>query len=366
MLIHHDSRPYEVAASEARNKALNIIEGKIEQGKQNALKVIEHVQTNQPVDYIAKLPVLDFRPDDNGVYIQMPEAPMMQLHRNALGQAAQKADIPMAYIDTLASEKQFDLIATNFNRRFEDRKGRALLRTLGSQVRGFLSDKYRRIDSRPIVDAFIAQLHKLGALPYEGYVTDTKISIQAIDTHIYEPIPNEIMAFVYNLSTSDYGNGALEFNTSVLRIWCTNLAMGQEMLRQVHLGKRLDEKLVYSQQTYELDSQTVVSALGDTIQYALSDGNKTAYLDGIVEAHNQKIDPYKVKDLLQKRLGKETTAQVIEAFNSPDVEMLPAGNSNWRMSNAISWIAGKEADAERKLDIMKVAGEWLKIDQKAA
>jgi hypothetical protein len=31
----------------------------------------------------------------------------------------------------------------------------------------------------------------------------------------------------------------------------------------------------------------------------------------------------------------------------------------WRLSNAISWIAGQTKDAERKLDLMKIAGDVL-------
>jgi hypothetical protein len=38
---------------------------------------------------------------------------------------------------------------------------------------------------------------------------------------------------------------------------------------------------------------------------------------------------------------------------------MPAGNSMWRLSNAISWVAGKTEHAERKLEISKVAGQIL-------
>jgi len=36
-----------------------------------------------------------------------------------------------------------------------------------------------------------------------------------------------------------------------------------------------------------------------------------------------------------------------------------AGNTTWCLSNAISWVAGQTENAERKLDLMKVAGEVL-------
>ena len=51
---------------------------------------------------------------------------------------------------------------------------------------------------------------------------------------------------------------------------------------------------------------------------------------------------------------------VVDAFNSPEVEMLPPGNTTWRMSNAISWIANTKVEDEgRTLEVMKVAGAIL-------
>ena len=68
------------------------------------------------------------------------------------------------------------------------------------------------------------------------------------------------------MENSDFGNGALSVRAYLLRIWCTNLAITQEEMRQVHLGKRLDESMIYSERTYELDAQATVSALKDVIQ----------------------------------------------------------------------------------------------------
>jgi len=69
-------------------------------------------------------------------------------------------------------------------------------------VRKFLSDSYRRIDSRPVVEAFATAGQEKGALPYEGYVTDTKIVIQAIMPEVYEPVPGEVVACGLSLENS--------------------------------------------------------------------------------------------------------------------------------------------------------------------
>ena len=136
------------------------------------------------------------------------------LHRNAICQMAQTTDMPVKFLDSLQAVAEpwgRELLAyslqTVFNRRFQNK--RYLLRSLQQEVRGFLSDSYRRIDSRPVVEAFATAVQEKGALPYEGYVTNTKIAIQAIMPEVYEPVPGEVVAYGLSLENSDFGNGAL-------------------------------------------------------------------------------------------------------------------------------------------------------------
>ena len=63
--------------------------------------------------------------------------------------------------------------------------------------------------------------------------------------------------------------------------------------------------------------------------------------------------------MLKKVLNKGEAEAAFNAYASPDVYNLPEGNTAWRLSNAISWIAGQTEDAERKLDLMRVAGDVL-------
>ena len=83
------------------------------------------------------------------------------------------------------------------------------------------------------------------------------------------------------------------------------------------------------------------------------------FLDGIKQAHEEKIDPKKAIEALKKRLTKGEVEQVIETFNSPDVEMLPPGNSRWRLSNALSWLAGQQTDKEKAMAFEAEAGRLI-------
>jgi len=71
------------------------------------------------------------------------------------------------------------------------------------------------------------------------------------------------------------------------------------------------------------------------------------------------LDASQAREMLRKALQKHEADSVVEAYNSADTVNMPAGNSMWRLSNAISWVAGKTEDAERKLGISKLAGQVL-------
>jgi hypothetical protein len=361
---------------ESRTSAAHKLEQLIAHGRAKAGEVIDHVMNNQPTDRLQSGSTLSFDADDDrGVQItyhdQLSGEVRQSLHRHAIQQMAQTTDLPLKFIDGLQNTRARwakELLAHNLSTMFANRfaKNRYLLRSVLGEVRGFLSDRYRRLDSRPIIDAFAKEVERKGALPYNGYVTDTKVAIQAIMPEVYEPIPGEMVAYGLSLENSDFGNGALSIRAYLLRIWCSNLAITQEEMRQVHLGRRLDDSMIYSQRTYELDAETTVSALRDVIGTHLNADALHNRMEAIKQANATAVDPVGAKESLKKLLLKSETDDVIEAYNSPDTYNLPAGNTTWRLSNAISWVAGKTEDTERKLELMKIAGEVLPKPKNAA
>jgi hypothetical protein len=355
---------------ESKTAAAHKLELLIAQGRTKASDVVDHVMNHQPSDRLARGGELSFAPDTetNTVLIDYPDPQAtsirQRLHRHSVQQMAQTTDLPLKFIDGLQQTSESwarELLAHNLTTIFSNRfaKTRYLLRSVSGEVRGFLSDRYRRLDSRPIIEAFAAAVQQKGALPYNGYVTDTKVALQAIMPEVYEPIPGEMVAYGLSLENSDFGNGALSIRAYLLRIWCSNLAITQEEMRQVHLGKRLDDSVLYSQRTYQLDAETTVSALRDVVGAQLNADTLRRRMEAIRHANEQAVDVPSVKESLKKALLKSESDAVIEAYNSPDTYNLPAGNTTWRLSNAISWIAGNTEDAERKLELMKIAGDVL-------
>jgi hypothetical protein len=368
-------------ASVARDK----LGALIERGRTRAAAVLDHVERNQPRDLLVTAGELAFEPDEAhpGEIVIVPDQGMaMPLHRFALGQVASKAGLPHAYLGRLLDPEHRafgpELLAHNLTRLY--REGRAvadeddasdtfLMRSLQlpqrREVRGFVSSRFRRLDSRPIVGAFANACQQIGAVPIEGYALDTKIAIKAILAKVYEPVPNEVMVFGMALENSDYGNGALQVSFFALRLACTNGLLMEKSLRKVHLGARLSGDVAWSARTLAAETEATAGAVHDLVTRRLNDRNIAVLQDGIRRANDERIEPAKVQDFLKKHLLKGEAEAVVAAFNSADIENMPAGQTRWRLAQAVSWIAGKTEDEERRLDLMRIAGNLVPMPEAA-
>lgn len=81
---------------------------------------------------------------------------------------------------------------------------------------------------------------------------------------------------------------------------------------------------------------------------------------GIRQAEAKKVDWRHASSAVSKRLLKGELEEVRKAFESDDVINLPAGQSMWRMSNALSWLAGQQlTNPDRQMELQRLAGEVL-------
>lgn len=364
-----------LSQSEAAPRAREILERKIQDGRKSALALFERINTEAPQDSIAKGSALRF-----GTHVfetierlhggePKPELVMgygdtgARIHKHALGQLASKAGVPGAYAAEMAQGElwQRKLIAGVLNEHYHqgNPNGRYLVRNVKGEVRGFLSDKYRRLDSRPLVEAFAEECGKVGAVPVDGIWSDTRVSLRALLPSVFEPVSGEVIALGVEWGNSDFGAAMHAVRAFILRVWCLNGATMENALAQVHLGRGISDDIELSAQTYRLDTKASISALRDVVGNVLAPQKVAALCAGIQQAHENKVDWKNVKAGLAKSLLKGEMAAAEAAFNSPDVVNLPAGNTMWRVSNALSWIAGSTEDADRKLELQRLAGQVI-------
>jgi hypothetical protein len=275
---------------------------------------------------------------------------------------AGKAGIPAAYLAELTAGEawwQKPLAAHILNEHFVQGQSqdRYLVRSVDHQVRGFLSDRYRRLDSRPLLEAFAKACGEIGAVPVDGVVSDTRLALKAFLPMVFEPVPNEVMCLGIEWGNSDFGAARHTVRAMLWRLWCTNKATMEDSLAQVHLGGRLTDDIEFSRRTYELDTRASVAALGDVVKGVLGPAKVNTLLETIKRANEKEVDWKSLKTGLARKLLKSELQAVEAAYESEDVVNLPSGKSAWRASNAISWIAGKTADNDRRLELERLAGE---------
>jgi hypothetical protein len=369
MLYHHDHRDYRVAATESAAKWRHKMEKQIEAGKASAMQLFEHAHSAVPDDAIVRGGAMQFVSAQGRLEMAFGMAgSSLPLHRHALNQVAQKADIPYktlsGWIDS-PDPWEREMAAEVLNRIFHNKstvKGkdvsgaRMLVRSFKSDRRAVLSDRFRRLDNRPLLEQFAASCKDIGAVPVEGIITDLQLRLKAYLPLVFEPVEGEVMCFGLSWGNSDFGAGRHVIRCFCRRLWCTNDAEMEDVLAQVHIGSRLAESFEFSQKTYELDTAAQVSAMKDVIMGALAPKNVHAMLDTIKRCDEQKLDWKNVSSAITKKLLKHELKAVREAFDGDDVVNLPANHSPWRLSNAISWIAGKTEDADRKLQLQRIAG----------
>ena len=368
-MYHHDMREYDSAVNEAGKRFQVKLEEQIHQSRQSAISVLEKIQSEVPHDRVVHSKELEFSLDENRTVLlgtrdrrkngHFQEA----MHKHALAQVAERAGIPETYLNRLmAREYGPQLVVENLSTIYQKEPPKKyLVRSVGDEVRGVLSDSYRRMDSRPIIEAFAEVCESIGAVPVEGIGGDLRWAIKAILPMVFQPSQKqgseEFIAFGAQLSNSDFGVGALSLRLFYLRVWCTNFATMEEALRQVHLGKRLDENIEYSEKTYQLDTQTQVSAVRDIVRGVLAPARINGTVARIGVALEERIDPRQAwQDLPKMGLLKGEVDKVKEIFVNGGVEELPAGTTLARLSNAISWFAKSAPTPERRLELEQVAG----------
>jgi len=366
-LLHHDSRPYQVAVDETAQRFQCELDAKIAATRHTAEAVIARVQRDIPTDRIASTHALRFHATGDRLVLGSHGAGLEQpLHRHALAQLAERAGVPDVYVTRLL-EKPWgpELLADNLDRIYTKTDERRLLvRSVHGEVRGVLSDCYRRLDSRAILESFAAACAEIGVVPVEGLAGELRFCVRGILPVVFRPGGEEVVAFGIEISSSDFGLGALSVRCFLMRIVCSNMARLQEDLRQVHLGRRLDETVAFSERTYRLDTEAMASAVRDIVITSLSPPKVNGMVAQLGQAMKEQLD-FKAALLALPKVGllKAEVDAVRDVLVTGGVEQLPpvgsTGNTPYRLSNAISWIAKSAPTAERRLELESVAGQML-------
>lgn len=356
------------------NKVQRMIDGKAVGVRATMERLVNEGKIAQ--DYIAPIgvnlkvndhsPVITFS-TNGSLRMDMPDG-QFTLHDNAIGQLADRMGIPQRYLRGLASGEPWakQLAATLLNEHSGwTQRSRVLVRTVGTQVRGVLSDSYRRLNSVEILTAFVQEAAQQGAVISDAYMNDTKIWAETIlPTPLTVPTAKNGDVVIFagaRFSTSDYGDGAVDMRAFLLNGACLNGMVRESVMKQVHLGSKLPDNLQLSQQTYELDTKTTVSAVRDLTKGLFSKDNLMKKAIEIQGASEMEVDfEHELKRLtrdggLLKQEGKEV--EKILMRNDPE-DGVQGGATLWKLTQAITAHA-RELSPERSRELHELSGQLL-------
>ena len=357
------------------NKVQRMIDGKAVGVQATMERLVNEGKIAQ--DYIAPLgvnlkrndhsPVITFDGEGDRLMMNMPDG-QFSLHSNAVGQLADRMGVPQRYLRTLAAGEEWErsLAATILNQHSDwTQRSRVLVRTVGMEVRGVLSDSYRRLNSVEILTAFVQEAAGQGAVISDAYMNDTKVWAETI---LPQPIVvptaknGDVVIFAgARFSTSDYGDGAVDMRSFLLNGACLNGMVRESVMKQVHLGSKLPDTLALSQRTYELDTKTTVSAVRDLTRGLFSADNIREKAYEIQGASEMEVDFEKeIKKLtgngtLLKAEGQEVEKLLMK--NDPN-DGVQGASTLWKLTQAITAHA-RDVSPERSRELHEISGHLM-------
>jgi hypothetical protein len=356
------------------NKVQRMIENKAGGVQATMERLINEGKIAQ--DYIAPIgvelrnkdrsPVITF--SGNGHVLMNMQSGQYSLHDNAIGQLADKMGIPSRYLRQLAAggEWQRQLASTVLNEHSSwTQRTRVLVRTVGQEVRGVLSDSYRRLNSVEILTAFIQEASQQGAVIADAYMSDTKVWAETIlPTPLVIPTRSngDVMIFAgARFSTSDYGDGAVDMRAFLLNGACLNGMVRESVMKQVHLGSRLPDNLQLSNRTYELDTRTTTSAVRDLTRGLFGKENLMQKAIEIQGASEIDVDfDQELKRLVKAGSLLKSEGESVEKIlmrNDPD-DGVQGGSTLWKLTQAITAHA-RDTEPIRSRELHEISGALL-------
>lgn len=348
------------------------IQQRINRGSQEAsgavLRLVEDSMNAE--DFLLKLgtgakTAFDFSED---VLMNVAGEKNYSLHVNAIEQLGSKFGVPVRYLKDLNENGDWGrgLIRDIMNQHvLHAKQDRFLIRAVGDEIRGVLSDSYKRLDSEKIVEAFINQGNNSGARFAGGYNNGLKMWLEIINPKPIEiqTVKNGIIhiAFGGRISTSDFGKGSVDVRSFNLQGICLNGMVRESLLKEIHLGGKLPEDMQFSRETILANTKALLLKVRDVSKTIFSENFVREKTIEIQRASGIEVD-LKVELEKLKKGGKITKLEFEETEkvllkNDPE-DGVQGESTLWKLTQGLTAMA-RTRTPERERELQEVAGSLM-------
>lgn len=315
-------------------------------------------------DYIEDTAAMELKQDPAQFSLVSPHfaAPVRSL---AQDQIAERVGIPLKYYHKMRTEAP-ELLVRNVNTWFAKKPEKRMVRTLGGQVRAFLSNRYNRIENEEIAAMALPVLERLPDLKVISCeLTEKRMYIQAVTPRVEGEVKKgDVVQAGVIISNSEVGYGAVSVSPLIMRLACLNGMIAPDgRYRAHHVGRLVeDNDALWAEDTRQADDRAVLLKVRDMVANAVDAvafSQRLAAMQGLTEA---KItgDPSEAVGVLAAKVGATETerAGIMRAL------IEGADLSAWGLLNAVTAQAHQAEDYDRSVEFEAMGGKLLELDRK--
>jgi hypothetical protein len=304
-------------------------------------------------------PVSDFT--DNGTILTLDTDDGLgefKLTDHALGQISTDLGIPKRYFDRMQVDAP-DLFRDNVHHWFQNEPKARLVRGLtnGDDLmtgRGWMSDRFRRLDHIEIARTLLPEFEKLG-MPVEFHqaaITESKLYVRALFPMLERDVKavGDTVRWGVSITNSEIGGGSLTISSFVLRLACTNGMVADKVLNARHVGKREDAG-VLSNEALAADDVAFWLAARDELRALCTEAAFQTVIDKLEGLSDERVvSPVAATKVLANEFSlteaEEEAVMLTFAGGAQN-----AGNAQWGMLNAVTAVAKQAESFDRQAEL---------------
>lgn len=277
-------------------------------------------------------------------------------------QIGARLGIPAKYYDRMMSEAPH-LLADNVNHWFRANPERRMVRTMGGNVRAFLSDRFQRIEHEEIAEVALPVLMAIPEVKIVSCeITEKRLYIQTVSPRVEREVKvgDYVQAGVV-ISNSEVGAGAVSVRPLVYRLKCLNGMIGADGFKAYHVGRRIEDTAeLWRDDTRKADDRAVLLKVRDMVTAAVDETRFAAQIEkmrNLVAIETPAVNVAGAVEMLAAKVGATQ-----EEGNSILAALIKGGDlSAWGMLNAVTAQAHTAKTYDRAVEFEAAGGQLLEL-----
>ena len=325
-----------------------------------------HANAQLKRDYIvateaSTMQVVNEEKGKKSVVFEVPGEGTFPLLPLAHDQIGARAGIPAKYYDKMLAEAP-DLLATNVNAWHRIHPAKRMIRTLGGDMRAFLSNQYNRIENEEIAKVAFPVLAELpGVQIVSSEVTDKRLYIHFVVPTIEGEVKvGDVVQAGGIIQNSEVGCGAVSVSGLIWRLRCFNGAKTGDTFRKNHIGRQVeDSEALWADDTRQADDRAILLKVRDMVKAVVDETRfkaQLAKMQGLVTARITG-DPTKAVEVLAAKIG---TADFEEGGILRS--LIEGGDlSAWGLLNAVTAQSHTAKSYDRAVELEAAGGSLIDL-----